>query len=116
MNVSLIAGQGEFDNDPQDSVLEARFIHSHFIRDFPETPAEISIIGGAGSHNRAKVLIRGATVTTSEGDRRKGGLLIQHQAPAGIGTSKARLMGSRQEFIESNQGLPAPPARFFLED
>ena len=107
MNVSLIAGQGgDFDNDPQDSVLEAKFFHSHFIRDFPETPPEISIVGGAGSNNRARVLIRGATVTTSEGDRRKGGLLIQHQAPPGIGTSNARLMGSRRS---SSSGIRACP-------
>ena len=115
LNVSLIAGAGETDNDPQDSELKATFLHSHFIRDFPETPAEISIIGGSGIHNRAKVLIRGATVKTSEGVRRRGAFLIQDKLEPGIGTSRARLEGSRQEFIERNQGLPAPPTYFFLE-
>lgn len=113
-NLSLIAGPGDFDDDSRDSKLEAKFIHSHFVRDFPETPAEISIIGGSG-HDRARVLIRGATVKTSEGVRRRGGLLIQDQFEPGIGTSTARLEGSRLEFIKKNQGLPAPPAHFFLE-
>jgi len=113
-NVSLVAGPGDADDDPRDSKLEAEFIHSHFIRDFSDTPAEISIIGGSGSRDRAEVLIRGATVKTSEGVRSQGGLLIQDQLVPGIGTSKARLDGSRQEFIQRNQGLPAPPAHFFL--
>ena len=95
--------------------IEAEFRHSHFIRDSVDTPAEISIIGGSGSHNRAKVLIRGATVKTSEGVRRRGGFLIQDKLEPGIGTSTARLEGSRQEFIDRNQGLPAPPEHFFLE-
>ncbi len=115
INVNLFAGAGSIADDPQDNMIEAKFIHSRFIRDFPETPAEISIVGGAGSHNRAEVLIRGATVKSSEGIRRKGELLIRDQGEPGFGTSKARLEGSRQEFIERNQGLPAPPAYFFLE-
>lgn len=114
-NVVLAAGPSDIDDNPQDSRLEAKFIRSHFIRDFPESPAEISIVGGGGSHNRAKVLIRGATVKTSEGVRSLGALLIQNESVPGIGTSKARLEGSRQEFIKRNQGLPAPPANFFLE-
>ena len=114
-NVYLIAGAGETDVDPQDNKLEAAFLHTHFIRDFDETPAEISIIGGSGIHNRAKVLIRGATVRTSEGVRRRGAFLIQDKLEPGIGTSRARLEGFRQEFIDRNQGLPAPPAHFFLE-
>lgn len=115
VNVKLIAGQGGLDNDPQGSMLEAEFIHSRFIRDFPETPAEISIFGGAGTRNRAEVLIRHATVRMSEGGRVQGGLLIQDQELPGIGTGTARLEGSRREFIQMNQGLPAPPAHFFLE-
>jgi len=114
-NVSLIAGAGETADEPQDSELEATFLQSHFIRDFAETPAEISIIGGSGSHNRAKVLIRGATVRTSDGVRRRGGFLIQDKLEPGVGTSRARLEGSRLQFIERNQGLPAPPEHFFLE-
>ncbi len=92
-NVVLAAGPSEIDDNPQDSRLEAKFIHSHFIRDSSDTPDEISIIGGGGSHNRAKVLILGATVKTSGGARTRGGLLIQDQEQPGIGTSKARLEG-----------------------
>ena len=113
-NVFLISGGGEAD-EPQDTKLDAEFRHSHFIRDSDDTPAEMSIIGGTGSHNRARVLIRGATVTTSEGFRRRGGFLIQDKLEPGVGTSTARLGGSRSEFIEKNQGLPAPPEHFFLE-
>ena len=116
-NVFLISGAGadETADDPQDNLIEAEFRHSHFIRDFVDTPAEISIIGGSGSHNRAEVLIRGATVKTSEGVRLRGGLLIQSKLEPGIGTSEARLEGSRSDFIEKNQGLPAPSEHFFLE-
>jgi hypothetical protein len=114
-NVVLAAGPSSIEDNPQDSRLEAKFIRSHFIRDFTETPAEILIIGGGGSHNRAEVLIERATVKTSEGVRTEGGLLIRDQFEPGIGTSTARLEGSRKEFIERNQGLPAPPAHFFLK-
>jgi hypothetical protein len=114
-SVNLVAGGGGIEDDPRYNRIEAEFIHSHFIRDVPETPAEISVTGGVGSRNYAKVLIRGATVKTSDGVRRRGELSIQDQLVPGIGTSKARLAGSRREFIEQNQGLPAPPAYFFLE-
>ena len=77
---------------------------------------EILIIGGSGRRNHAKVLIRDATVKTSGGIRRRGGFSIQDELEPGIGTSTARLEGSRSEFVQSNQGLPAPPERFFLED
>jgi hypothetical protein len=43
-------------------------------------------------------------------------LFIQNQITPGIGTSTAKLFGSRAEFLQNNQGLPAPPARFFLEN
>ena len=114
-NVNLAAGGSEFEDIPSDGRLEAKFFNSHFIRDFPETPAEISISGGGGSQNRATVFFSGASVRTSQGARTQGGLLIQDQGVPGIGTSKARLKGSRQEFIERNKGLPAPPAHFFTE-
>jgi hypothetical protein len=113
-NVTLTAGTGTGETDPIDSELEAEFLHSHFIRDSAATPAEISIVGGDGRHNRARVLIRYATVKSSAGDRTRGGLSIQNQSVPGIGTSTAKLEGSRQEFLLRNQGLPAPPARFFL--
>ncbi len=114
-NISLEAGPGDTADDPRRSELEAEFLHSHFIRDSVDTPAEISIVGGGGSHSRAQVLIRNATVKTSAGVRTQGGLLIRNQEVPGIGTSKAKLEGSRAEFLQSNQGLPAPPARFFLQ-
>jgi hypothetical protein len=114
-NISLLAGRGDTADDPQGGELEAEFLHSHFTRDSADTPAEISIIGGGGRHNRAEVLIRNSSVTTSAGILTSGGILIQNQSTPGIGTSKAKLEGSRSEFLHSNQGLPAPPARFFLE-
>lgn len=114
-NIALEAGPSDTADDPRRSKLEAEFLHSHFIRDSVDTPAEISIVGGGGSHSRAQVLIRNATVKTSAGVRTQGGLLIRNQEVPGIGTSKAKLEGSRAEFLQSNQGLPAPPARFFLQ-
>jgi len=113
-NVWLEAGAGTDGSDPVRGELDAELLHSHFIRDLPDTPPEISIFGGGGLHNRAEVLIRDATVTTSAGVRTEGVFLIQNAEVPGVGTSKARLEGTRQEFIQSNQGLPAPPARFFL--
>jgi hypothetical protein len=111
-NIFLEAGAGD---NPKRNDLEAEFLHSHFIRDSMDTPAELSIIGGVGTHNRAQVLIRDATVKTSAAVRTQGGLLIQNQEVPGVGTSTAKLEGSRAEFLQSNQGLPAPPARFFLQ-
>jgi hypothetical protein len=114
-NVVLAAGPSEIEDIPQDSRLAAKFIHSHFIRDASDTPAEITIIGGGGSNNRAKELIRGAPVKSSEGVRSRGALVIQNQSVPGIGGGKAKLKGSRLEFIQRNQGLPAPPEHFFLK-
>jgi hypothetical protein len=114
-NITLDAGPSLVDDDPLRSELDAEFLHSHFIRDSVDTPAELSIVGRGGRHSRAQVLIRNATVKTSAGVRTQGGLLIRNQEVPGIGTSKAKLEGSRSEFIQSNQGLPAPPARFFLQ-
>ena len=114
-NVSLYGGRGDATDDPKRCELEAEFLHSRFIRDSGDTPAEISIFGGGGSHNRVEVLIRNATVETSGGARTSGGLLIRNQLMPGVGTSKARLAGSRSDFLQSNQGLPAPPARFFSQ-
>jgi hypothetical protein len=114
-SVSLVTAAGDAADDPQDNEIEAEFLHSRFIRDFVDTPAEISIIGGAGNRNRARVLIRDASVRTSEGAHIRGGLFIQNQLVPGVGTSTAKLEGSRLDFLHSNQGLPAPPARFFLD-
>ncbi len=117
-NVTLIAGPADPPDaeEPQNGVLEAEFLHSRFIRDSADTPPEVSITGGAGRRNRAQVLIRDASVKTSAGIRTQGGLVIQNQGVPGVGTSTAKLEGSRSEFLSSNQGLPAPPARFFLGD
>ena len=108
------AGRGALD-DPRGSEIEAEFIRSHFIRESPDTPPEISITGGGGLRNHVKVLIRRATVRTSAGVRIQGGLLIQDETEPGTGTNTARLEGSQRDFTRFNQGLPAPDAHFFLE-
>ena len=108
------AGLGVLD-DPRGSEIEAEFIRSHFIRESPDTPPEITIIGGPGIRNHVKVLIRRATVRTSDGVRSEGGLLIQDETDPGTGANTARFEGSRKDFIRFNQGLPAPDAQFFLE-
>ena len=43
-------------DDPRGSEIEAEFIRSHFIRESPDTPPEISIIGGDGRNNHTVVL------------------------------------------------------------
>jgi len=113
-NVVLEAGRGALD-DPQRSEIKAEFIRSHFIRESLDTPPEISITGGGGSHNHAKVLIRRATVRTAAGARIQGGLSIVDETEPGTGKNTARLEGSQRDFIRFNQGLPAPDAQFFLE-
>ena len=113
-NVSLTAGAGALD-DPQGTELEAEFIRSHFIRESPDTPPEVSIFGGGGRNNHTVVSVRGATVTTSAGVPVQGALLIQDEPEPDTGTNTARLAGSRRDFRRFNQGLPAPPAHFFLE-
>ncbi len=113
-SVRLEAGRGALD-DPRGSEIEAEFIRSHFIRESPDTPPEISITGGGGLRNHVKVLIRRATVRTSAGARIQGGLLIQDETEPGTGKNTARLEGSQRDFTRFNQGLPAPDAHFFLE-
>jgi hypothetical protein len=114
-NVVLEAGRGAALDDPHRSEIKAEFIRSHFIRESLDTPPEISITGGAGSHNHAKVLIRRATVRTAAGARIQGRLLIVDETEPGTGKNTARLQGSQRDFIRFNQGLPAPDAQFFLE-
>ena len=113
-NVSLTAGLGTLD-DPRGSEIDAEFIRSHFIRESPDTPPEISIFGGGGRNNHTVVSVRRATVKTSAGVPTQGGLLIQDEPVPDSGTNTARLAGSRRDFIRFNQGLPAPAAQFFLE-
>ena len=113
-SITLEAGLGALD-DPQRSEIKAEFIRSHFIRESLDTPPEISIAGGGGSHNHAKVLIRRATVRTSAGARIQGGLSIVDETEPGTGKNTARLEGSQRDFVRFNQGLPAPDAQFFLE-
>ena len=114
-SVILVGGAG----DAQQSGLDATFLYSRFLRDLPDTPPELSIFGaqnddGGGSDIHARVLISGATVKTSAGVLTQGGLSIQDETGAGYGPISARLKGSRRAFIQMNQGLPAPPAYFFL--
>ena len=113
-NVSLTAGAGELD-DPRRSEIDAEFIRSRFIRASPDTPPEISIVGGGGRNNHVVVSIRRASVKTSAGVPIQGGLLIQDEPVLDSGTNTARLAGSRRDFIRFNQGLPAPATHFFLE-
>jgi hypothetical protein len=114
LGVALEAGRGAID-DPRGSEVEAEFIRSHFIRQSPDTPPEISIMGKGGLRNHVKVLIRRATVKTSAGVPVEGALLIQDEPVPDSGTNTARLEGSRRDFIRFNQGLPAPAEHFFLE-
>jgi len=113
-SITLEAGLGALD-DPRGSEVEAEFIRSHFIRESPDTPPEISIIGGGGRNNHTVVSVRRATVKTSAGVPVEGALLIQDEPVPDSGTNTARLAGSRRDFVRFNQGLPAPAARFFLE-
>ncbi len=113
-SITLEAGLGALD-DPRGSDVEAEFIRSHFIRESPDTPPEISITGGGGSRNHVKVLIRRATVRTAAGARIQGRLLIVDETEPSTGKNTARLQGSQRDFIRFNQGLPAPDAQFFLE-
>ena len=112
-NVSLVAGPGDLDNDPRGGQIEAEFLHSLFIRDSVDTPDEISIIGGAGRRNRAQVLIRDASVRTSDGVHIRGGLFIQNQLVPGVGTSTAKLEGWPLGFPAQQSG-PAGAARAFF--
>jgi hypothetical protein len=112
--VALVAGRGAVD-DPRGSEIEAEFIRSHFIRESPDTPPEVSITGAAGLRNHVKVLIRRATVKTAADVPVQGVLLIQDEPVPDSGTNTARLEGSRRDFIRFNQGLPAPAEHFFLE-
>ena len=105
-------------SEPQHCVLEAEFIGTHFVRDRAarKNAPEISIIGGeaGGSDNEAIVLIRRAIVTTSAGAAISGVLLIQNESGSGTAPNTARLMGSRETFLQSNQGFPAPSDSFFI--
>jgi hypothetical protein len=96
--------------------IRAEFFDSRFIRDSPDTPPEITIFGGedVASDGRVVVGIRYARVETSDGDAAEGYLVIVDETGSGDPPSKARLEGTRREFLWKNQGLPAPPSHFFL--
>jgi len=97
--------------------VRAEFFDSRFIRDSPDTPVEITIIGGDAdaSDDHASVLITGATVETSDGVPIEGGLSIVDETGSGEIPSTARLEGSRRRFLVVNQGLPAPEEHFFTK-
>jgi hypothetical protein len=115
-NILLTAGSFLDLAPPEQCTLEAHFLNSRFIRDSEDTPPEFTIVGGAGggSDNHARVLIRRATVRSSDGVNVEGGLSIEDETVSGEKPNTARLEGSRRSFIQTNQGLPAPPAEFFL--
>ena len=108
----LIAGAGE----AVGNFVKAGFFDSRFLRDSPDTPPEITIVGGDGgaSDNHASILITLASVRTSDGVAVEGGLPIADENDSGEVPNTARLEGSRRDFLLRNQGLPAPPAHFFL--
>jgi len=111
-SVFLSAGAG----DAVGNSIRAEFFDSRFLRDSPDTPPEITIFGGEGdaSDDRVVVGIRHARVETSDGDAVDGDLVIADETGSGEPPSKARLEGTRREFLRKNQGLPAPPEHFFL--
>jgi len=118
-NLTLTAGilASEDAGEPLDSDIEAEFFHSNFVRDTPVNPdaPEISIVGsvGGGGDNHALVGIRFATVKTSAGATIFGKLLIQDETALGSVPNTARIKGSREAFLQLNQGFHAPAARFF---
>ena len=119
-NVSLTGGAlvSEDAGEPLHSVVDAEFFHSNFVRDTPTNPdtPEISILGsdGGGGDNHALVGIRYATVKTSAGAPIFGKLLIQNETALGSAPNTARIKGSKEAFLQLNQGFHAPGARFFL--
>jgi len=111
-NLLLIVGAGE----AVGNFVKAEFFDSRFLRDSPDTPAEITIVGGvAGAgDNHASILITHASVQSSDGIAVEGGLSIADDDGSGEPPDTARLEGSRERFMLRNQGLPAPPEHFFL--
>ena len=78
--------------------VRAEFFDSRFIRDSPDTPPEISIVGGeaGASDNHAMIRITGATVETSDGVAVEGDLVIADETSSGAIPNTARLEGSRE--------------------
>jgi hypothetical protein len=105
--------------EPQHCRLEAEFIHSKFVRDKPvkRRAPEISILGSedGGSDNHAIVLIRQATVKTSAGKPIFGTLTIYDETSSSSLPNTARLKGTLEVFMQTNQGFHAPEAKFFLK-
>jgi hypothetical protein len=115
LSLYLIAGAFAGPGDAVGNTIEAEFFGSHFLRDSRDAAPEITIGGESGSDNHAEVLIRQATVTTSQGRPVEGALSIDDETSEETAPNTARLRGSRRDFIRMNQGLPAPPEHFFLE-
>jgi hypothetical protein len=114
-NVMLVGGRVP---DPLHNELIAKFFNTEFVRDTPanrDVP-EILIIGaeGGGDANHARVLIRQAIVKTTAGSPTFGTLTIQDETEMGSIPNTARLMGSREDFLQLNQGFHAPANKFFV--
>lgn len=120
-NVILTGGvlASEDAGEPLHSDVEAEFFHTNFVRDTPANPdtPEISILGSVagGGDNHALVGIRFATVKTSTGAPIFGKLVIQNETALGSAPNTARIKGSRDAFLQLNQGFHAPGARFFVK-
>ena len=115
LNLFLTGGVFVGPGDAVGNTIEAEFYGSHFLRDSRDAGPEVTIGGESGSDNHVEVLFRQATVTTSGGGPVKGALSIYDESGEETAPNTARLEGSRRDFMRSNQGLPAPPAHFFLE-
>jgi hypothetical protein len=104
--------------EPLHSDIDAQFIHSKFIRNSPVSAdaPEISILGSdaGGGDNHVLVGIKFATVKNYAGAPIFGKLLIQNETTLGSAPNTARIKGSRDTFLQLNQGFHAPAAKFFV--
>lgn len=118
-NVVLTAGilAVEDAGEPLQSQVDADFFSSNFVRDTPPNSdaPEFTILGsdGGGGDNHALVGIRFVTVKDSAGAPVFGTLLIQDETAMGSAPNTARIKGSRDAFIQRNQGFDAPDEKFF---
>jgi hypothetical protein len=119
-NLSMTGGilASEDSAEPLHSDINAEFLHSKFVRDTPvnNDAPEISITGSAGGgDNHVLVGFKFATVKNSAGAPIFGKLLIQNETGLGSAPNTARIKGSRDAFLQLNQGFHAPANRFFQD-